>query len=76
MAPTLGGGTQDTDFNKGFTKGILQKIFGEEMGGVRGTQTPLSNSYCPGREVVAGFAPGFSKVVISVIRCLLVFYKV
>ena len=23
MAPTLGGGTQDTDFNKGFTKGFF-----------------------------------------------------
>ena len=23
MGPTLGGGTQDTDFNKGFTKGML-----------------------------------------------------
>ena len=23
MVPTLGGGTQDTDFNKGFTKGIF-----------------------------------------------------
>ena len=41
MAPTLGGGTQDTDLNKGFTKGNFTKnIFGEEMGGVRGTQTP------------------------------------
>ena len=32
MGPTLGGGTQDTDFNKGFTKGNFTKIFGEEMG--------------------------------------------
>ena len=41
VVSTLGGGTQDTDFNKGFTKGIFTRIFGEEMGGVRGTQTPL-----------------------------------
>ena len=40
MGPTLGGGTQDTDFNN-LLKEFLQKIFGEEMGGVRGTQTPL-----------------------------------
>ena len=26
MGPTLGGGTQDTDFNKGFTKGIFTKF--------------------------------------------------
>ena len=32
--------------------------------------------YCPGREVVAGFAPGFSKAFISVIRCLLGLYTV
>ena len=30
------GGTQDTDFNKGFIKGIFTKIFGEDFGGVRG----------------------------------------
>ena len=29
--------------------------------------------YCPGREVVAGFAPGFSKVFIGFIRVLLWF---
>ncbi len=28
-------------------KEILQKIFGEEMGGVRGTQTPLFQTYPP-----------------------------
>ena len=26
MAPTLGGGTQDTDFNKGFAKGIVTNV--------------------------------------------------
>ena len=42
MVPTLGGGTQDTDLNKGFTKeNFTQKIVGEEMEGVRGTQTTL-----------------------------------
>ena len=41
MAPTLGGGTQDTDVNNGFTKESLQKIFGEEMGGCQGDPDPL-----------------------------------
>ena len=49
MVPTLGGGTQDTDFNKGFTKGILQTIFGEEMGG-QGDPDPLMKTNS--REVV------------------------
>ena len=39
--PTIGGGTQDTDFNKRFTKGIFTKIFGEDFGGVRGHCSPL-----------------------------------
>ena len=26
MGPTLGGGTQDTDFNKGFTKGMVIEL--------------------------------------------------
>ena len=47
MVPTLGGGAQDTDVNQGFTKEILQKTFGEEMGGVRGTQTPLYQKWVP-----------------------------
>ena len=40
MVPTLAGGTQDTDFNKGFTKGFLFLIFGEEMGGSGGPSPP------------------------------------
>ena len=39
--PTIGGGTQDIDFDKGFTKGIFTKIFGEDFGGVRGHCDPL-----------------------------------
>ena len=36
-----GEGTQDTDFNKGFDKGIAYKIFGEDFGGGSGgTATP------------------------------------
>ena len=41
MVPTLGGGTQDTDFNMDLLKEFLQQIFGEEMGQVKETQTPL-----------------------------------
>ena len=40
MAPTQGGGTQDTDFNKGFTIGFLSKTIGEEMGGSGGPRPP------------------------------------
>ena len=40
----MGGGSQDTDFNKGFTKGIFTKIFGEEMGGGQGDPDPLIKS--------------------------------
>ena len=29
----VGGGTQDTDFNKGLTKIFFTKIFGEDFGG-------------------------------------------
>ncbi len=32
MAPTLGGGTQDTDFNKGFTKGKIIKNLRQNPG--------------------------------------------
>ena len=49
MVPTLGGGTQDTDFNKGFTKGILEKIFGEEMEGGQGDPDPLMPYVCFGK---------------------------
>ena len=41
MVPNLGGVTKDTDFNKGFTKGIFANIFGEEMGGGQGDPDPL-----------------------------------
>ena len=46
MVPTLGGGTQVTDFNKGFTEGFfLQKIFGEEMGvGSGGPRPPYEQN--------------------------------
>ena len=47
MAPTLGGGTQDTDFNKGFIEGFLQTLFGEEIGGVRATRIGGNASYQP-----------------------------
>ena len=33
MGPTLGGGTQDTDFNKGFTKGIFTKSMNKGFNG-------------------------------------------
>ena len=36
MVPTLGGGTQDTDFNKGFTKGIFTKNLRRRNGGGQG----------------------------------------
>ena len=41
MAPTLGGGTQDTDFNKGFTKGIFTKILRRRNGGGQEDPDPL-----------------------------------
>ena len=41
MAPTLGGGTQDTDFNKGFTKGIFTKNIRRRNGGCQGDPDPL-----------------------------------
>ena len=40
-SPPKGGGTQDDDFTKGFTKGIFENILRRRNGGVRGTQTPL-----------------------------------
>ena len=41
MAPTLGGGTQDTDFNKGFTKGNFTKNIRRRNGGGQGDPDPL-----------------------------------
>ena len=37
----IGEGTQDTDFDKGFTIRIFMEIFGEDFGRVRGTAIPL-----------------------------------
>ena len=49
MAPTLGGGTQDTDFNKGFTKGIFTKDLRRRNGGRQGDPDPLCyQGPCPG----------------------------
>ena len=42
MVPTLRGVHKMQILIRDLLKEILQKIFGEEMGGVRGTQTPLS----------------------------------
>ena len=41
MVPTLGGGTQDTDFNKGFTKGKFTKNIRRTNGGGQGDPDPL-----------------------------------
>ena len=42
MVPTLGGGTQDTDFNKGFTKGMFtKKNLRRRNGGGQGDPDPL-----------------------------------
>ena len=41
MAPTLGGGTQDTDFDKGFTKGIFTTNLRRRNGGCQGDPGPL-----------------------------------
>ena len=41
MAPTLGGGTQDTDFNKGLTKGIFTKNLRRRNGRGHGDPDPL-----------------------------------
>ena len=40
MPPTLGGGTQDTDFKKGFTKGIFPKHIRRRNGGGQGDPDP------------------------------------
>ena len=41
MVPTLGGGTQDKDFNKGFTKGIVYKTYSAKKWGGQGDPDPL-----------------------------------
>ena len=41
MVLTLGGGTQDTDFNMGFTKGIFTKNLRRRNGGCQGDPDPL-----------------------------------
>ena len=41
MAPTLGGGTQDTDFNKGFTIGMFTTNLRRRNGGGQGDPDPL-----------------------------------
>ena len=41
MVPTLGGDTQDTDFNKGFTKGIFTTNLRRRNGGGQGDPDPL-----------------------------------
>ena len=41
MAPTLGGGTRDTDFNKGFTKGNFAKKSSAKKWGGQGDPDPL-----------------------------------
>ena len=44
MVPTLGGGTQDTDFNKGFTKGNFTKNLRRRNGGGQGDPDPLMSN--------------------------------
>ena len=44
MVPTLGGGTQDTDFNKGFTKGIFTNNLRRRNGGGQGDPDPLTRN--------------------------------
>ena len=50
MAPTLGGCTQDTDFNKGFTKGSFTKNLRRRNGGGQGDPDPLIKD--PQREAI------------------------
>ena len=40
MVPTLGGGTQDTDFNTGFNEGILTTNLRRNAGGSGGPRPP------------------------------------
>ena len=44
MVPTLGGGTQDTDFNKGFTTGNVAKNLRRRNGGGQGDPDPLKRT--------------------------------
>ena len=41
MGPTLGGGTQDTDFNKGFTIGFFTTNLRRRNGRGQGVPDPL-----------------------------------
>ena len=45
MVPTLGGVHKIQILIRDLLKIFLQKILGEEMGGVTGTQTPLLEMY-------------------------------
>ena len=47
MAPTLGGGTQDTNFNKGFTEGFFYEISSaKKWGGSGGHRPPYVIMIC------------------------------
>ena len=54
MVPTLGGVHKIQILIRDLLKEFLQKIFGEEMGGVRGTQTPLCYLYLTRRHPKVG----------------------
>ena len=41
ISPTIGGGTQVDDFNKGFSKGFFDKILRRRNGGGQGDPDPL-----------------------------------
>ena len=62
MVPTLGGGgTQDTDFNKKFTKGMFTKNLRRRNGGCQGDPDPLMSKLLLGLvqgKVVHGFIYG------------------
>ena len=53
MAPALGGGTQDTDFNKGFTKGFFTRKLRRRNGG--GQRDPEFGSLIHGQAVFHNF---------------------
>ena len=44
MVPTISGGTQDTDFNKGFTKGNFNKTSSAKKWGGQGDPDPLTGN--------------------------------
>ena len=69
MAPTLGGGTQVTDFDKGFTKGIFTKDLRRRNGGCEGDPDPLIISTFLGSYIVKLSAAR----VPSDVKCSLVF---